>query len=126
MLFFWHAIMAYFIWAWVVRERDVGTLQSRIPLVFGLAAAVSAGVTVIPIYNNNLGLWPHRYARTIHRDCCKPHKQKHPQPTDQLSATDRPTDQPATCHTNDTQNTQRLLCAQVVVGPAYAGHGRDA
>lgn len=69
--FFWHAIMAFFIWAWVVRDRDVGMLQRQVPLAFALASLVSAGVTVIPIRNHNLGLWPHRYgydAESKHRN----------------------------------------------------------
>lgn len=64
MLYFWHAIMAYFIWAWVVRNRDVGALQRQIPWSFALAATISACVTAIPVHNHNLGLWPHRYACT--------------------------------------------------------------
>lgn len=51
--------MAYFIWAWVVRQRDVDVLQSQIPVAFGVAALVAASVESFAIYNKNMGLWPH-------------------------------------------------------------------
>jgi hypothetical protein len=59
MIFFWHAIMAYLIWAWVVRERDVDVLQSRIPVAFVTTSLLCAGLTILPIYHKNFGLWPH-------------------------------------------------------------------
>lgn len=68
-LYFWHAIMAYFIWAWVVRNRDLGALQGQIPWAFALSAIIAACLTAVPAFNRNLGLWPHRYVRTIHGEC---------------------------------------------------------
>ncbi len=59
MIFLWHAIMAYFIWAWVVRGKDVGVLQKQILWAFVTASLASAIVTLFPALNHNLGLWPH-------------------------------------------------------------------
>lgn len=59
MVYFWHAAMAYFIWAWVVRDRDVDLLRGQIRWAFAVVAFVSAVATAFPIYNKNLGLWPH-------------------------------------------------------------------
>lgn len=51
--------MAYFIWAWVVRQRDVDVLQSQIPWAFVVNGMVAGSIVVVSIYNRNLGLWPH-------------------------------------------------------------------
>lgn len=57
MIFLTHVSMAYFIWAWVVRKREVGVLQSQVPWAFAGTVLLSAGLTMVPIYNRNLGLW---------------------------------------------------------------------
>ena len=59
MIFTWHTSMAYFIWAWIVRRRDVNMLLCRLWHALAVCMVLSALVIVAPIVNKNLGLYDH-------------------------------------------------------------------
>lgn len=59
MVFLLHLIMAYFTWAWIVKQHDVDHLSRQFIFSCFIAAIFSSLITIVPILNGNLGLWPH-------------------------------------------------------------------
>lgn len=48
MLFASQTVVAYFLWAWIVRNRSLDVLQRQVPWAFGAVALFSAGLKVSP------------------------------------------------------------------------------
>lgn len=58
MIFMWHGVMAYVIWAWIVHQKDMAVLTRRLWYLLPACSTVAAFLTLVPVINGNLGLWP--------------------------------------------------------------------
>jgi hypothetical protein len=59
MIFSWHAVMAFCIWEWIVRRKDMDLLKRRLCYLLPTCMVLAAAMTTLPIVHKNLGLWPH-------------------------------------------------------------------
>ena len=59
MIYSWHAVIAYFMWSWVVRKAPVASLNRQVPCLLVASVALSSLATLAPISERNLGLRPH-------------------------------------------------------------------
>lgn len=59
MIFTWHGVMAFLIWEWIVRQKDMDLLTRRLCYLFPTCVVLTAAMTTVPVVHSNLGLWPH-------------------------------------------------------------------
>ena len=59
MVFLWHTVMSFTVWAWLVRQTEAGLLVRRLGHALAGCIAASVLISVAPIVHGNLGLWDH-------------------------------------------------------------------